>query len=61
MLERKRGESLGLNIKGGKEYRCGIFVSAVDQGGQAQLRVRFTVDMYMYVHVCAVFRCKNVI
>ena len=55
MLERKRGESLGLNIKGGKEYRCGIFVSAVDQGGQAQLRVRFTVDMYMYVHVHELF------
>lgn len=39
LFERRKGESLGLNIKGGKEYKCGIFISAVDQGRQAERKV----------------------
>ena len=42
-LDRQGAESLGLSVRGGLEFNCGLFISAVIPGGQAEtfgIRVR---------------------
>ena len=48
-LVRKKGETYGFHLKGGKEYGTGFFISHVEEGSVAQLQgIKVT---YIYVHI----------
>lgn len=43
MLFRNNDESLGMNIKGGKEFGCGVYISKVESDSQAERQVNIAV------------------
>lgn len=43
LLFRNNDESLGMNIKGGKEFGCGVYISKVEPDSQAERQVNIAV------------------
>lgn len=44
ILVRRSHDNFGFYIRGGKEYGFGIFVSALDRGGNAERQVSFILN-----------------